>query len=59
MLKEIQTLLLIQGNKQVKTQKIQSYIIAVKLQQVQRFHFQVLLNEQHCLLNQQLMDKYN
>tara|TARA_Y100001978_G_C23283783_1_gene241536 strand:+ start:266 stop:445 length:180 start_codon:yes stop_codon:yes gene_type:complete len=58
MLKEIQMLLLIQGNKQVKTQKIQSYIIAVKLRQVQQFHSQVLLNEQHCLLNQQLTGRY-
>ena len=59
MLKEIQMLLLIQGNKQVKTQKIQSYIIAVKLRQVQQFHSQVLLNEQHCLLNQQLTGRYS
>ena len=59
MLKEIQMLLLIQDNKLVKTQKIQSYIIAVKLQQVQQFHFQVLLNEQHCSLNQQLTGRYS
>eukprot|EP01045_Picozoa_sp_COSAG04_P001810 COSAG04_NODE_62_length_30099_cov_4.276633_15_plen_60_part_00 len=59
MLKEIQMLLLIQDNKLVKTQKIQSYIIAVKLRQVRQFHFQVPLNEQHCLLNQQPTGRYS